>query len=135
MSCVTQARPHDLQSEHFVVEENGHQAVQRSRQQVGELEAREPLEAVFRLLPGHGEDHAVRLPLQAIANAQLREHLVYVRVRTEKDVQPSFDPVTILVLPCGYLASQNISRLMQQIDPKVSHSGWARKKLYRRLDP
>lgn len=104
-----------LQCEHLVVEENSHKTVQRSRQKVGEFKAREPLEAVRRLLSRHRKDHAVRFPLQAVSNAKLGEHLVDVRVRPEKYVKASLDPVTVFVLPRSHLSPQNISRLNKNV--------------------
>lgn len=53
---------------------------------------------------GHGKNHRVLLPLQAVLNAQLIEQPHHVGVGTEKDVQASLIPIAILVFPRGHLS-------------------------------
>lgn len=99
------------QGQHFVVQKDGYEAIEWSRQQVWKFEAREPLKSIVRPFARHRENHAVRFPLESILDVELLKHLVDVRVRSEEDVQTSLHPVSIFILPCRNFAPQNVTSL------------------------
>mmetsp|Transcript_12821 Transcript_12821/g.36773 ORF Transcript_12821/g.36773 Transcript_12821/m.36773 type:complete len:312 (+) Transcript_12821:2452-3387(+) len=100
--------------QHLVVRQNRHHPVQR-RRDVREIKPRKLPRRVR-----HREDHRMRLPLQAILDPKLLEHVHHVRIRPEEDVQTRLVPVAILVLPRRHLATQHVPRLQHnRLMPRV----------------
>ena len=93
--------------EHLLVHEDGEAEVEGGGDAGNEVEGGE--------LPGqllHGEDHLVDLPLQAVVDAQLGEHVHHVWVGAEEDVEPSLDPVAVRILPRRHFPAQHVPRLV-----------------------
>mmetsp|Transcript_14786 Transcript_14786/g.34204 ORF Transcript_14786/g.34204 Transcript_14786/m.34204 type:complete len:308 (-) Transcript_14786:412-1335(-) len=95
------------QGQHFLVKQNGQTEVEGSWDSWDEVKG---CEFTGQFL--HGEDHLVNLPLQTIMNVEFVEQIHHVGVGSKENVQTSFDPITVLVLPRRHFSTQNIPGLV-----------------------
>mmetsp|Transcript_19464 Transcript_19464/g.42292 ORF Transcript_19464/g.42292 Transcript_19464/m.42292 type:complete len:655 (-) Transcript_19464:324-2288(-) len=89
--------------EHFLVHENGQTKVEGGGDSGDEIEGGE-----FTGQFLHGEDHLVDLPLQTIVDVEFVEQIHHVGVGSKENVQTSFDPIAVRVLPRRDFSAQHV---------------------------
>ena len=89
-------------SEHIVVSEDSHKAIQRSRN-VGKIKPRIGSGSFWLI-----ENHGMFFPLQPIFNVKFFEELEHIRICTKEDVEAGFVPVAISIFPGGYFAAEYV---------------------------